>query len=473
MSLASELDQGKYDLREASEAILRPVETGPTFRQIVGLAVSGLLTLVGAVCWGRQMYIGMGVTGLMWPVMWAVYITNFVFWIGIAHSGTLISAILYLFRAKFRPAFSRASEAMTIFAVLTAGLFPVLHLGRSWRAYWVLPYPNERHIWPNFRSPLVLDVFAVSTYLTVSIIFWYLGMLPDMAELRDRAKGWRRTIYGVLSLGWTGSLRQLSPYMKLYILLAGLATPLVLSVHTTVSWDFSLSLLPGWHEEIFPPYFVAGAIFSGLAMVITLVVPLRSWFRLEKYITIDHLDKINQLIILTSSIVTFSYATEYFIAWYSADTYERSAYWMRAFGHYWKPFWATIACNCCIPLLLFARPIRRSLKGMFIISIFINIGMWLERFILIVTTLAYSYDPASWGIYHVQWIEIGITVGSFGWFFLQFLGFLKIAPALPVAEVRKDILEARRNRRALAEAGLLVGPDQSPPEGAPEVSLPA
>lgn len=303
MAQASELRDADLDLRQTSEDLIRPVETGPTLRYLVAVGAAALATLLGAVCWGWQMYIGMGVSGLMWPVMWAIYITNFVFWIGIAHSGTLISAILYLFRAKFRPAFSRASEAMTIFAVATAGLFPILHLGRSWRFYWILPYPNQRRIWPNFRSPLVLDVFAVSTYLTVSLIFWYLGMLPDLAELRDRSSGWKRTLYGVVSLGWTGSLRQLSPYMKLYILLAGLATPLVLSVHTTVSWDFSLSLLPGWHEEIFPPYFVAGAIFSGLAMVLTLVIPLRSWFRLKAYITIDHLERLCQLILLTSSIV--------------------------------------------------------------------------------------------------------------------------------------------------------------------------
>ncbi|MGH9533388.1 MAG: NrfD/PsrC family molybdoenzyme membrane anchor subunit [Terriglobales bacterium] len=474
--ILTELAQGDLDLRQASEEILRPVETGPTFRHMAGLIISGLLTLLGAACWARQMYIGMGVSGLMWPVMWAVYITNFVFWIGIAHSGTLISAILYLFRAKFRPAFSRASEAMTIFAVLTAGLFPIIHLGRSWRFYWILPYPNLRHIWPNMRSPLVLDVFAVSTYLTVSVVFWYLGMIPDFAELRDRSSGWRRTIYGVLSLGWMGSLRQMSPYLKLYILLAGLATPLVLSVHTTVSWDFALSLLPGWHEEIFPPYFVAGAIFDGLAMVLTLVIPLRSWFKLQKHITIDHLDALCRLILLTSSIVTFSYATEYFMAWYSADTYERTAYWLRAFGHYWKPFWVTIAFNCALPLLFFWRSIRRSLVAMFILSIFIHIGMWLERFVLIVTTLAYSFDPGSWGIFHVQWIEVGITVGSFGWFMLQFLAFLKFAPALPLAEVRRDILEARRNRKALVAHGLLPSSAGPPPEGppglAPEVAVP-
>ncbi|HZT73975.1 MAG TPA: NrfD/PsrC family molybdoenzyme membrane anchor subunit [Terriglobales bacterium] len=468
MAQASELREADYDLRQTSDDLIRPVETGPTLRYLVSVIFAGLVTLIGVVCWGRQLYVGMGVTGLMWPVMWAVYITNFVFWIGIAHSGTLISAILYLFRAKFRPAFSRSSEAMTIFAVATAGLFPILHLGRAWRFYWVLPYPNERRIWPNFRSPLVLDVFAISTYLTVSLIFWYLGMLPDMAELRDRSRGWKRTLYGVASLGWTGSLRQLSPYMKLYILLAGLATPLVLSVHTTVSWDFSLSLLPGWHEEIFPPYFVAGAIFSGLAMVLTLVIPLRSWFRLKAYITIDHLERLCQLILLTSSIVTFSYATEYFIAWYSGNTYEHSAYWMRAFGHYWKPFWFMIACNCFVPLLFFSRRVRRNIKGMFIISILINVGMWLERFIIIVTTLAYSFDPGSWGIYHVQWIEIGITAGSFGWFMLQFLGFVKIAPSLPVAEVRKDILEARRQKKALIAAGLLTAAAE-PPAAPPEV----
>jgi len=461
----SEIGPARFSLAEVSRVLMRPVERPPSLRFTLGLGVSSLCTILGACAWGRQMYIGMGVSGLAWPVMWALYITCFVFWIGIAHSGTLISAILYLFRAKFRPAFSRSSEAMTIFAIATAGLFPILHLGRAWRFYWVFPYPNERRIWPNFRSPLVLDIFAISTYLTVSLIFWYLGMLPDFAELRDRSIGWRRTIYGVLALGWIGSLRQTAPYLKLYILLAGLATPLVLSVHTMVSWDFALSLLPGWHEEIFPPYFVAGAIFSGLAMVLTLVIPLRSWFHLEEHITLDHLEAVAKLIILTSSIVAYSYATEYFIAWYSGDTYERSAYWYRAFGHYWKPFWAMSVCNVLIPLLFFFRRVRRSLAGLFIGSIFVNIGMFLERLVLIVTTLAYSFDPGSWGLWHLTWVEVGIVIGSFGWFMTQFLLFCQFAPVLPTAEVKRDVIEGRRMLNAFRHAGILPAAEQEVPSG--------
>ena len=459
MPMRSEVEPAKFKLADVSNALLMPVRRPPTLRSMLGLGCAVFCTLIGAAAWGWQMYAGMGVSGLAWPVMWAMYITCFVFWIGIAHSGTLISAILYLFRAKFRPSFSRASEAMTIFAIATAGLFPILHLGRSWRFYWVFPYPNERRIWVNFRSPLVLDIFAISTYFTVSLIFWYLGMVPDFAEIRDRSIGWRRTIYGVLSLGWVGSLRQMSPYLKLYILLAGLATPLVLSVHTMVSWDFALSLLPGWHEEIFPPYFVAGAIFSGLAMVLTLIIPLRSFFRLQQHITIDHLEAIAKLIILTSSIVAYSYASEYFIAWYSGDTYERTAYWLRAFGHYWKPFWIMSCCNVLVPLLFFFRRVRRSLVWLFVISIVINIGMFLERLVIIVTTLAYSFDPGSWGLWHLTWVEVFIVIGSFGWFMTLFLLFVQFAPSLPIAEVKRDVIEGRRMIATLEAAGLIAEPE--------------
>ncbi|HXR97431.1 MAG TPA: NrfD/PsrC family molybdoenzyme membrane anchor subunit [Terriglobales bacterium] len=457
MPLRSEIEPARFTLREVSDEILRPVEAPPSMRFLLGLAFSLLCVAIGVAAWGRQLYIGMGVSGLAWPVMWAMYITCFVFWIGIAHSGTLISAILYLFRAKFRPSFSRASEAMTIFAIATAGLFPILHLGRAWRFYWVFPYPNERRIWVNFRSPLVLDIFAISTYLTVSLIFWYLGMVPDFAELRDRALGWRRTLYGVLSLGWVGSLRQKAPFLKLYILLAGLATPLVLSVHTMVSWDFALSLLPGWHEEIFPPYFVAGAIFSGLAMVLTLVIPLRHYFHFENHITMDHLEALAKLIILTSSIVAYSYASEYFTAWYSGDTYERTAYFLRAFGHYWKPFWIMSVCNVLVPLLFFFRRVRRSLVGLLVVSILVNIGMFLERLVIIVTTLAYSFDPGSWGLWHLTWVEVGIVIGSFGWFMTLFLLFVQFAPSLPIAEVKRDVLEARDMVETLTAANLLPG----------------
>ena len=398
------------------------------------LAVLGF----GVYAFTEQWRTGLGVAGYEHPILWGIYITNFVFWVGIAHSGTLISAVLFLFRAKWRTAVARAAEAMTVFAVLTAALFPIIHIGRPWFFYWMLPYPNERQLWINFRSPLIWDVFALTTYLTVSAMFLFLGLIPDNAAARDRCTDWRKPICRVLALGWRGSTRQWIHYAALYGFFAALATPLVVSVHSVVSWDFAVSILPGWHSTIFAPYFVAGAIFSRLAMVITLLIPLRRLLKLEEYITIRHFENLAKLIILTSLIVGYAYITEFFIAWYSGSTFERGTFFDRAFGQYWPLTWMMITCNVFVPLLLFWKRIRTNLVWLFVISIFVNIGMWLERFVIIVTSLSHDYDPANWaGVYQPTWVELAITAGSFGLFFLLFLLFVKNFPAVSLTEMKE------------------------------------
>ena len=394
----------------------------------------------GLFCFIHQVYTGLGVAGYRHPVFWGVYITDFVFWVGIAHSGTLISAILFLFRANFRMSIYRIAEGMTVFAVLTAGLFPIIHLGRPWNFYWLFPYPNQRELWVNFKSPLLWDVFAVSTYLTVSSLFFFVGMIPDIAAIRDRVKEVPRKIaYSVLSLGWKGSNWEWLHYTRAYLFFAAFATPLVLSVHSVVSWDFAMSNLPGWHTTIFAPYFVAGAIFSGLGMVITLTVPIRKIFHLEDYITLDNYDGMAKLIILTSLIVGYAYGVEFFMAWYSGSPYEWGQFYYRATGQYAIFYWIMVVCNVIIPIPLWFKAVRRNIKVLFIISIFINIGMWFERFNIIVISLSEGFDPAAWGIYMPSWVEIGITVGSFAWFFMFFLIFIKTLPAVSIAEM-KEIL---------------------------------
>jgi Ni/Fe-hydrogenase subunit HybB-like protein len=403
----------------------------------VALAFCALCAAVGGSLWLYQILRGMGVAGLGHPVGWAVYITNFVFWVGIAHSGTLISAILFLFRAKFRNAFSRSAEAMTVFAVMVAALFPLVHLGRTWYFYWLLPYPNERQLWVNFRSPLIWDVFAVSTYLTVSVIFFYVGLVPDLAALRRRLGGVRAALYRVFSLGWLGTPRQWAHYNQLYLMLASLATPLVISVHSVVSWDFAMSIVPGWHTTIFAPYFVAGAIFSGTAMVFTLVIPMRRILRLERYITLDHFDSLTQVLIFTSMIVTYAYIVEFGLAFYGGDVFETAHFNFRALGSYRGMFFLMVLCNCLLPLTLLARRLRRNLAYLMTISILINVGMWAERFVIIVSSLAHEYDPYSWGLYRPRPVEIGITLGSFGLFFTLFLLFVKLLPVLPLTEIKE------------------------------------
>ena len=425
--------------RKTNAAVMRMLEK-PGAKWWAVFAFDLLVLAIGAACFIYQMRTGLGVAGYRHPVFWAVYITNFVFWVGIAHSGTLISAILYLFRARFRMSIYRIAEAMTVFAVATAGLFPIIHLGRPWLFYWLFPYPNQRELWVNFKSPLMWDVFAVGTYATVSTIFFLVGMIPDLAAVRDSAKGWfRRAVYTVLSFGWKGSAWEWKHYTRAYFYFAAFATPLVISVHSVVSWDFAMANTPGWHSTIFPPYFVAGAIFSGLAMVITLVVPLRRIFGLEEFITLDNFEGMAKLIILTSLIVTYAYAAEAFMAWYSGNPAEKAQFLYRATGDYAFFYWTMVLCNCVTPVFLWFKRVRRNVKALFVISIFINLGMWLERFNIVVISLAKEFEPGAWGIYKVSLIEMGITAGSFAWFMMFFLLFVKTLPALSIAEI-KEIL---------------------------------
>jgi Ni/Fe-hydrogenase subunit HybB-like protein len=381
---------------------------------------------------------GVGVWGNMSPVFWAWPIVNFVFWVGIGHAGTLISAILFLFRQNWRTGINRAAEAMTIFAVVCAGTFPGIHVGRAWLAFWLTPYPSlNLWMWPQFRSPLLWDVFAVGTYASVSLVFWYMGMIPDLATFRDRSTSkFRRMVYGILSLGWSGSSRHWMRYEKAYSLLAALATPLVLSVHTVVSFDFAVSQLPGWHTTIFPPYFVAGAIFSGFGMVVTLLVPVRAIYNLKDIITLRHLDNMNKIILATGSLVGLAYATEFFMAWYSKNPYEVFAFWNRAFGPYWWAYWIMVSCNVISPQLFWFKFFRTNAVAMWIVSIFVNIGMWFERFVITVTSLSRDFLPSSWGYFTPTWVDIGMLVGSFGLFFTLFSLFCRFLPIVAMAEVK-------------------------------------
>ncbi len=425
------------DYTDGILAVLKP----PTPLYI--LLVLGTMGMVGAgvAALAYQTYYGMGVTGLMHPVMWGVYITTFVFWVGIAHAGTLISAILFLFRAKWRNAINRGAEAMTVFSVITAGLFPLIHIGRIWKFYFMLPYPNQRGLWVNFKSPLEWDVWAVGTYTIISILFFAVGLIPDIAAARDRITDWRRHLYGVLAMGWRGTAEQWRHHARAVLLLSGLATPLVLSVHSVVSWDFAMSLVPGWHTTIFAPYFVAGAIFSGMAMVITVLVPVRKSFGLERFIRAEHFDNMGKFIVLTSTIVGYAYAVEFFMAWYSANPYEQMSFWHRAFGSYWWATWIMITCNVIIPLPLWLRRFRVNVAYMWVTSIFINIGMWFERYVIITTGLSHEYDPAAWGIYAPSWVELTILAASFAHFFMWFLIFLRMFPVIAIYEVKEELYE--------------------------------
>jgi molybdopterin-containing oxidoreductase family membrane subunit len=402
------------------------------------LAVSAIAFAVGLAAWGYQIFFGMGMAGISHPVGWGVYITNFVFWVGIAHSGTLISAVLFLFRARFRSAFNRIAEAMTVIAVMTAGLYPLIHLGRVWRFYYLFPYPNQRLLWVNFRSPLIWDVFAVSTYLTISLIFFYVGMIPDFAAARRHFTGFRQWLYKTLSLGWEGTSNQWRHYNRLYMFLAAFATPLVVSVHSVVSWDFAMSIVPGWHSTIFAPYFVAGAIFSGTAMVMTLTIPMRKILKIEKYITVNHYEKLAKVLLVTALIVSFSYIIELLLAAYSGNIFEQTVFRYRMFGDYKFLFWLMMFCNVVLPLTLFVKKLRRSIGFLFVLSLFVNVGMWLERFNIIVTSLAKEYNPYSWGTYTPSFTELAITIGSFGMFFMFFLIFAKVLPVLSISEIKEQ-----------------------------------
>jgi Ni/Fe-hydrogenase subunit HybB-like protein len=378
------------------------------------------------------------------PVGWAWDITNFVFWIGIGHAGTLISAILFLTRQKWRTSINRASEAMTLFAVICAAIFPGIHVGRVWMVWFLAPIPNQNANWPNFRSPLLWDVFAVSTYFTVSVLFWYTGLVPDLATLRDRAKTRvKKFFFTLFALGWRGGNRQWRHYEMAYLILAGISTPLVLSVHSVVSFDFATSIVPGWHTTIFPPYFVAGAIFGGFAMVLTILLPARLLYpQLKDVVTPQHVDKMAKIILLTGSIVGYAYMMELFIAWYGANPNERAAFYNRAFGPYWWAYWSMITCNVVSPQFFWSKKLRHNLIVVFIICNFVNAGMWFERFVIIVTSIAQDYLPSAWHLYHPTWVEIWTFIGTFGIFLSLFLLFMRYLPMVAMSEVKVVLPEA-------------------------------
>ncbi|HEV3060212.1 MAG TPA: NrfD/PsrC family molybdoenzyme membrane anchor subunit [Vicinamibacterales bacterium] len=380
---------------------------------------------------------GIGIWGNNIPVGWAFDITNLVWWIGIGHAGTLISAILLLLRQTWRTSINRFAEAMTLFAVACAGIFPLFHTGRPWLAYWLIPYPNTMGVWPQFRSPLMWDVFAISTYATVSLLFWFIGLIPDLATLRDRSQSPSgRVIYGALAMGWRGSARHWHRYETAYLLLAGLATPLVVSVHTVISFDFSIGIVPGWHTTIFPPYFVAGAIYSGFAMVLTLAIPIRAVYGLEDFITMRHLQNMAKVMLVTGLIVAYGYGTEAFIAWYSADKFEMFVPFNRATGPYWWTYWALILCNVLIPQVLWLKRIRSSVVALFVLSLIINVGMWLERFVIIVTSLHRDFLPSSWGMYKPTFWDWSTFIGTIGLFVTLLFLFLRFLPMISIFEMR-------------------------------------
>lgn len=408
---------------------------------LFGFFFSLMLLLIGSI--GYLVFEGVGIWGLNNPVGWGWAIVNFVFWVGIGHAGTLISAVLFLFRQKWRTSINRFAEAMTIFAVICALVFPGIHVGRIWVVYYFFPIPNQMDMWPNFRSPLLWDFFAVGTYFTVSLLFWYTGMIPDLATLRDRAKTRiRKIVFGIFSLGWRGGNKQWKHYELAYLLLAGLSTPLVLSVHSVVSTDFATSVVPGWHTTIFPPYFVAGAIFSGFAMVMTLALVARKVYNLEHIFTLKHLDNMNKIILVTGTMVGYSYGMEFFIAWYSGNPYESFALTNRAFGDYSWAYWIMISCNVITPQLFWFRKLRRNLVVMFIASIVVNIGMWFERFVIIVTTLTKDYLPSAWDYYSPTFWDITTMIGTFGLFFTLFLLFIKHLPMVAMSEIKGVLPQA-------------------------------
>jgi molybdopterin-containing oxidoreductase family membrane subunit len=420
-----------------TEDVCAPVERMPSKAWWIGFTVAVLGLVLWLVAVGYTFWTGIGAWGLNKTVGWAWDITNFVWWVGIGHAGTLISAILLLFRQSWRNSINRSAEAMTIFAVICAASFIVAHMGRPWVAYWPLPLPNQfGSLWVNFNSPLVWDVFAISTYFSVSLVFWYTGLLPDIATIRDRATGLRRRIYSILSFGWNGSAKTWQRFEAVSLILAGVSTPLVLSVHTIVSMDFATSIVPGWHTTIFPPYFVAGAIFSGFAMVQTLLLIARKVLNFENYITMAHIESMNKIIILTGSIVGVAYGTEFFIAWYSGVQYEQYAFINRATGPYWWAYWSMITCNVISPQLFWFKKIRTSIVASWVLSIFVNIGMWFERFVIIVTSLHRDYLPSSWAMFYPTWVDVAIFIGSLGLFFTLFLLFLRVLPAIAMAEVK-------------------------------------
>ena len=447
---------GNKSYHDVTVDVAAPVE-GVANKQwwiVFGIALTALLWGVGCIIY--TISTGIGTWGLNKTVGWAWDITNFVWWVGIGHAGTLISAVLLLFRQKWRMAINRSAEAMTIFSVIQAGLFPIIHMGRPWLAYWVLPIPNGfGSLWVNFNSPLLWDVFAISTYLSVSLVFWWTGLLPDFAMIRDRAVlPFQKKIYSLLSFGWTGRAKDWQRFEEVSLVLAGLATPLVLSVHTIVSFDFATSVIPGWHTTIFPPYFVAGAIFSGFAMVNTLLIIMRKVSNLENYITVQHIELMNIVIMITGSIVGVAYITELFIAWYSGVEYEQYAFLNRATGPYWWAYWSMMTCNVISPQLFWFKKIRTSIAATFILSIIVNIGMWFERFVIIVTSLHRDYLPSSWTMFSPTFVDIGIFIGTIGFFFVLFLLYSRTFPVIAQAEVKTILKSSGENYKKIrAEKG--------------------
>jgi molybdopterin-containing oxidoreductase family membrane subunit len=447
---------GDNDYASITEKVCRIIEE-PVSRTPRGwwilFGISSFLVGVLLAMVAYLFYEGTGVWGVNNPVGWGFAIVNFVFWVGIGHAGTLISAILFLFRQSWRTAINRSAEAMTIFAVICAGLFPGIHVGRVWLVFWLFPIPDQQlWTWPNFRSPLLWDVFAVGTYFTVSLLFWYMGMIPDLATLRDRAANRVRELaYGLFALGWRGSNRHWQRYERAYLCLAALATPLVLSVHSVVSFDFAVSQIPGWHTTIFPPYFVAGAIFSGFAMVLFLLVIARSVYGLQEVITLHHLENMNKIILATGSMVGYAYAIEFFIAWYSGNPYEVFTFTNRAFGPYWWAYWIMVTCNVVCPQLFWFRRVRQSIPAMMVIAFFVNVGMWFERFVIVITSLSADYLPSSWGMYWPTWVDVLTLIGSFGLFFMLFLLFLRFLPMVAMAEIK--VVLARTHETEHGEHG--------------------
>ena len=439
----SPLIEGKPTFHSLTDEISGITErrTPPVWFLAFGAAFSVLLILLGSI--GYLVYTGIGIWGLNIPVGWGWAIINFVWWVGIGHAGTLISAILFLLRQRWRTSINRFAEAMTLFAISCALLFPAIHVGRIWVVYWVFPIPNQMTVWPNFRSPLLWDVFAVSVYFSASLLFWFTGLIPDLATLRDRAKNRiRKIVFGILSLGWRGGNRQWKHYELAYLILAGISTPLVLSVHSVVSTDFAVSILPGWHTTIFPPYFVAGAIFSGFAMVVTLTIIARKIFHLEHIITLNHLEKMNKIMLLTGMMVGYSYSIEFFMSWYSGNIYEQFAFLNRAFGNYSWAYWIMISCNVLVPQLFWFKKLRRNVVVMFIASILVNVGMWFERFVIVVSSLSRDFLPASWDYYRPTFWDVSIFVGSFGLFFTLFLLFIRFLPMISMTEVKGVLPQA-------------------------------
>jgi Ni/Fe-hydrogenase subunit HybB-like protein len=439
------------DYRQVNEqtlAALRP----PALWYFGVLTLLGFVLLAALTAWVYQIRTGMGVAGISHPVGWGVYIGSFVFWIGIAHSGTLISAILYLVRSRWRTAISRSAEAMTLIAIATAGMFPLIHVGRVWVIYYILPYPSQRQIWPNFQSPLVLDMLAISTYLTVSAIFFYIGMVPDLAAARDHLeqagdRGWRARLYRRLALGWHGRSTEWLHHGRSYLFFAAFATPLVVSVHSVVSWDFAAGILPGWHSTLFAPYFVAGAIHSGLAMVLTLLIPLRKLLHLEDIIQRRHFEDVALLMIVTTLIVGYSYVIEIFMAWHSGDTFEVQFAWWRLSGSVWWFYPLIVACNVLLPLLFVFKAVRRNLTLLFMISLFVNLGMWSERLWIVITSLGHDFLPHNWGAYSPTRVELTILAGSFSLFLFGFLVLAKFFPAVPMSDIKTDTEEEQPKKQ--------------------------